>query len=139
MTTAHVFDRSVAREVEMRILSSDGGSLPLRCTLSYSTSDPYAVTAAFRSGDGVVAWVFARELLIDAMGAPAGHGDIRLTPNGGTLLIELSSPAGRASLESPMAPVREFLRDSLDILPLGSEWQYMNFDTVLADILNGGA
>lgn len=138
MTMAHANQRSVAREIEMRILLADGGSLPLQCALSYSVSDPYAVTAAFRSGDGVVSWVFARELLLDAMAGPVGEGDIRLSVHEGVLRMQLSSPAGEATMEGPIAAVRDFLEASLGLLPLGYEWQYMNFDTELAEILDGG-
>lgn len=132
---------SVSQEVEMHIIL-DGGSLPMPCTLGYSVADPFAVSAAFRSGDGVVTWSFARDLLIEGMAVPSGVGDIRIAPVhavGGTQLrIELSSPAGNAVLVGPIGPVAEFVAKSLDMLPQGYEWQHLNFDTGLAELLNGG-
>jgi hypothetical protein len=134
---------SVSYEVEMRIMVDGGGSLPMPCTLRYEVTDPFAVSATFRSTDGTVTWVFARDLLAEGLSAPAGEGDIRVSPVhalGRSLVrLELSSPAGHAVMEGPLAQVEAFLAMSFDVLPAGYEWQYLNFDTALAELLNGGA
>ena len=76
------------------------------------------------------------------MTAPAGEGDIRISPVhavGRSLLrMELSSPAGHAVMEGPMKQFDEFLAKSFDLLPEGYEWQHLNFDSGLAELLNGG-
>lgn len=133
----------VSHDIEMRILLDDGRSLPMPCTLTYSLHDPFAVSATFRSADGGVTWVFARELLMDGTEAPAGEGDIRVAPVhavGRSLLrITLSSPAGQAVIEGPLVQVRQFLSASEDLLPVGDEWRHLRFDSGLAALLNGEA
>lgn len=134
---------SISREVEMRILLDNGASVPMPCTMTYSVADPFAVSTAFRSTDGTVTWVFSRELLLEGMDHQAGEGDIRIYPIhavGRSLLrIELRSPAGEAVMEGPLEPVREFVAASQDLLPVGLEWQYLNFDVGLAQLLNDDA
>lgn len=133
----------VSHDVEMRILLEDGTSQPMPCTMSYHVADPFAVRATFRSAAGGVTWIFSRELLIDGMAAAVGEGDIKVRPIhavGRSLVrIELSSPEGRATLEGPMIPIRAFVDDTLAVLPLGFEWQHLNFDSGLAELLKGDA
>jgi hypothetical protein len=143
MAMATPSSAGVSHEVEMRIMLDSGGSLPMPCTLRYEVTDPFAVSATFRSTEGTVTWVFARDLLAEGLSAPAGEGDIRVSPVhavGRSLVrLELSSPAGHAVMEGPMGQVEAFLARSFDVLPKGYEWQYLNFDTALAELLNGGA
>lgn len=132
---------SVSAEVEMRILLDSGLSAPMPCTLTYSLSDPFAVTAAFRHSDGEVVWVFARELLRQGLVDSAGDGDIQVRPIalGGRDLVQLtlSSPGGRAVLHAPRDEVASFLLASQDLLPEGDEWRHLNFDSGLSELLGG--
>ncbi len=132
---------TVARDVEMRILLDNGTSVPMPCTLCYTLQDPFAVSASFRSSEGSVTWVFGRELLKAGTRTSAGEGDIRISPRHAAsrsmLHLELSSPSGQAIMEGPLASVTDFLDATYELLPEGYEWQYLNFDTALAELLNG--
>lgn len=140
MATATPHRDSVTRDIEMRILLDDGNSVPMPCTMTYTIADPFAVSVTFHSTEGNVTWVFSRELLVEGMDRQVGDGDIKVRPIhavGRSLLrIELNSPAGEAVMEGPMQPVRDFVSSSLDLLPIGLEWQYLNFDSGLARLLN---
>ncbi len=129
----------VSRDIEMHILLDNGGALPMPCTMSYSVTDPFAVSATFRSAEGSVTWVFSRDLLIDGLRGAAGHGDIRVATHHRTarslVVLELSSPSGRAEMEAPFEQVQAFVSETVDLLPPGFEWQYLNFDSGLAALL----
>jgi hypothetical protein len=143
MATATPNPEVVTHDVEMRIILDNGTPVPMPCTLSYTIEDPFAVSATFRSTEGSVTWVFARELLLDGLTAPVGEGDIRVyplhAPTRSLVRLELSSPSGRAVMEAPMLQVERFLADTLQLLPRGFEWQYLNFDSALAELLKGDA
>lgn len=142
MATATPNSGKVSHDVEMRILLDNGSSLPMPCTLEYDVRDPFAVSATFRSAEGTVTWVFGRELLLAGMSGPSGIGDIRVEPlqrhGRAVMRMDLTSPSGSAVIESPLHRIKEFLEATLDVMPEGSEWQYLNFDTALSDLLNGG-
>lgn len=133
---------SVTRHVEMRILLESGRARPMPCTLGFSVESPYAVTATFHSVEGDVSWVFARELLILGVDQPTGEGDIRVKPvrvdNTTWVQLELISPSGQAVLQGTREDVTEFVEASVELLPVGSEWQHLNFDAGLEQLLRDG-
>lgn len=130
---------TVTSDVEMRILLESGVTAPMPCALTYNVGDPYAVQATFRHSEGEVTWVFARDLLRSGVLESAGEGDIKVRPvtvGGETLIqLELSSPSGRAVIQADRSEIAEFVEASDDLLPPGMEWQYLNFDNALADLL----
>ena len=134
---------SVSRNIDMEIVLDNGMSMPMPCTLSYSVSDPFAVSAEFRSTEGSVTWVFGRELLMQGLHGPAGDGDIRITPvhapSQSKLRLSLSSPHGQAVMEGALSDVQDFIDATLQLLPEGFEWQHLNFDNGLSELLNDDA
>lgn len=130
---------TVTSDVEMRILLESGVTAPMPCELTYAVTDPYAVKATFRHSEGEVTWIFARDLLRTGVMEATGEGDIRVRPItvGGEALVqlELSSPSGRAVIQAELAEIYEFVEASDNLLPQGMEWQYLNFDNALADLL----
>lgn len=129
----------VRADLDLRLVLGPDRSVTVPATLSYAASEPYAVTALFRTADGDVAWVFGRDLLEDGMSAPAGEGDVAVWPSTsqGTRVIclSLASPSGSALLEADLAAVQAFLDDSYRLVPLGSEGDLLDLDAELAALL----
>lgn len=126
----------VDTELELHLVVPDAGTVPLRVTLSYTTEDPFAVTAAF-AGDGLtIEWVFARDLLIGGLDGPTGEGDVHVWPSWGSgrdlVLLSLTSPDGHAVLEADATDLRGFLQRTLDLVPEGTESAHVDVDTELA-------
>ncbi|UGY91665.1 SsgA family sporulation/cell division regulator [Streptomyces gobiensis] len=130
----------VERELELRLVVPPDHSIPVPARLTYRTEDPYAVHAAFHIDSAEpVRWAFARELLIEGVFRPCGHGDVRIWPtrvDGHTALrIALSSPHGEALLEAPAAPVSAWLQRTLRVVAPGSERTRLGIDEALSALL----
>jgi hypothetical protein len=125
-------------EVTLRLVVPDSGPVPLPVSLRYSATDPYAVRALFRGGDGEtsVEWVFARDLLVEGLEKATGLGDVHVWPSRGTegdiVVIALSSPDGRAVLHADADDLRLFVGQTLVVVPTGCEQQHMDLDEVVA-------
>ncbi|WP_051174407.1 SsgA family sporulation/cell division regulator [Amycolatopsis orientalis] len=95
--------------------------------LLYDASDPWAVTLIVHTGSrGRVHWMFARSLLTDAVVAGGaygrvGDGDVGIMVRGSHVLLELTSPSGRAILRLPRADVDRLLDEAEQLVPEGSE------------------
>jgi hypothetical protein len=106
--------------------------------LLYRVRDPFAVTAAFRSGpDKRVTWTFARELLAEGLRFPSGAGNVRVEPWRETerVLITLRSPAGRVLVTVSGQDVSGFLGLTYDLVPEGEEGACTDIDDELTRLL----
>ncbi|MFE9925695.1 SsgA family sporulation/cell division regulator [Streptomyces sp. NPDC005774] len=130
----------VEREVELRLILSPERDVPVSARLGYRADDPYAVHIAFHTdSEQPVHWTFARELLIEGVFRPCGHGDVRVWPSKAegrsVVLVALSSPDGDALLEVPTAQVSSWLERTLRVVPPGSESERLGLDDGLAALL----
>ncbi|MFC5801569.1 SsgA family sporulation/cell division regulator [Streptomyces formicae] len=130
----------VERELELKLVLSPERSIPVPARLTYRTDDPFAVHFTFHIGsEHPVHWTFARELLIEGVFRPCGHGDVRIWPTKvdrrSVILIALSSPDGDALLEAPAAQVSAWLERTLRAAPPGSEQEQLGIDDALAELL----
>ncbi|WP_405912364.1 SsgA family sporulation/cell division regulator [Streptomyces sp. NBC_01020] len=130
----------VERELELKLVLSPERSIPVPARLSYSTADPYAVHVSFHiCSDTPVNWSFARELMVEGVFRPCGHGDVRIWPtkvnSKSVVCIALSSPDGNALLEAPTAQVSAWLERTLRAVPPGSEGTHLGIDDGLAALL----
>ncbi|WP_405617472.1 SsgA family sporulation/cell division regulator [Streptomyces sp. NBC_01511] len=130
----------VERELEINLVLSPERSIPVPARLTYRTADPYAVHITFHiSSDTPVNWTFARELLVEGVFRPCGHGDVRIWPTKvdgrGVLCVALSSPDGDALLEAPSAAVSAWLERTLRLVPPGTETDRLGIDAGLALLL----
>ncbi|RST11866.1 SsgA family sporulation/cell division regulator [Streptomyces sp. WAC05374] len=130
----------VERELELTLVLSPERSIPVPALLAYRTDDPYAVHITFHIGsDHPVHWTFARELLVEGVFRPCGHGDVRIWPTTldghAVVLMALSSPDGDALLEVPAAQVSAWLERTLRVVPPGSEPRQLGLDDGLAELL----
>lgn len=130
----------VERELELKLVLSPEHSIALPARLTYRSDDPYAVHVTFHIGSAhPVSWTFARELLVEGVFRPSGHGDVRVWPTKvagrSVVLMALSSPDGDALLEAPAAQVSAWLERTLRAVPPGSEAERLGIDDGLAELL----
>ncbi|MER5949211.1 SsgA family sporulation/cell division regulator [Streptomyces sp. NPDC001904] len=130
----------VERELELKLVLSPERSIPVPARLTYRTNDPYAVHITFHVGsDHPVNWTFARELLVEGVFRPCGHGDVRVWPTKvdgrSVVLMALTSPDGDALLEAPTAQISAWLERTLRAVPPGSEAERLGIDAGLAELL----
>lgn len=134
----------VERELELKLVLSPERSIPVPARLTYRADDPYAVHIVFHVGsESPVHWTFARELLVEGVFRPCGHGDVRIWPtkvgHRDVICVALSSPDGNALLEVPSASVSAWLERTLTVVPPGTEndgpWGEL-LDQELAELLS---
>ncbi|MGW1496137.1 SsgA family sporulation/cell division regulator [Streptomyces sp. NPDC002402] len=128
------------KKIRMTLVTEQDVRVPVPVRLYYLSADPYAVQLSFDvSPDEVVRWTFARELLAQGMTAPAGIGDVKITPIGATqdpsFSIELEAPEGLARLEGLVAPVKSWLDKTYEAVPAGSEADAIDIDSILEELL----
>lgn len=135
---------TVVTPLRLWLVVPGGPPLPVAADLLYDPADPFAVRAAFQTGDGsTIEWTFARELLTDGTSAAAGEGDVQIWParsHGKTVVcLGLSSPSGQATFEAPLPDVADFLARSYAQVPTGTEQRNVDWDTELSALLDGDA
>ena len=125
------------------LIAPDAPVVPVKVDLTYSSRDPYAVQASFRTGNGTaVDWVFARDLLHDGLIASAGTGDVRVRPvpgDAGRVQLELSSPSGHAVFTTCAQTLGDFLHRTFEAVPPDTEYSWLDFDLALSGLLNDPA
>ncbi|MFD5425378.1 SsgA family sporulation/cell division regulator [Streptomyces sp. NPDC127084] len=131
---------SVRAEVLMSFLVSEELSFRIPVELRYDTEDPYAVRMTFHlPGDAPVTWAFARELLLEGIGAPSGDGDVRIAPTdseaGSEVAIRLQVGGERALFRVGAAPLAAFLDRTDKLVPLGQERTLGDFEEHLEETL----
>jgi len=133
---------SVTAEIELRLVVPGGPSLPVIANLRYDVIDPWAVRVAFQTGgegDGIVEWMFARQLLTDGVAAAVGEGDVRVWPSlhGGERVVNLAmaSPSGSALFEIDRDALVEFLQQTYLAVPTGAEEEVVDIDAEIAILL----
>ncbi|MEU5308183.1 SsgA family sporulation/cell division regulator [Streptomyces sp. NPDC021562] len=130
----------VERELELRLILSPERSIPVPARLRYRCDDPYAVHVSFHiTSESPVHWTFARDLLVEGVFRPSGHGDVRVWPTKAegrsVVLMALSSPDGDALLEAPTAQVSAWLERTLRAVPPGTEGARLGIDDALDQLL----
>ena len=139
---------AVSAELGLGLIGPEHTIVPLMASLSYSRHDPYAVTIAFHVGtDEPVEWTLARDLLAAALHAREGIGDVQAWPSAAAgdgltgiaqkaLNISMTSPFGHAEFEASAAAVEAFLAQTYQVVPDGTEPDYMDFDAELTELLS---
>ncbi|GHD46448.1 SsgA family sporulation/cell division regulator [Streptomyces galbus] len=130
----------VERELEMKLVLSPERSVAVPARLTYRSDDPFAVHVVFHTDSAQpVHWTFARELLVEGVFRPCGHGDVRAWPaksqGRSVVLMALSSPDGDALLEAPIPQVSAWLERTLTVVPPGTEGEQLGLDDALDELL----
>jgi hypothetical protein len=143
----------VSAELGLGLVGPERTIVPLTAGLSYRSADPYAIRMAFEVGtDEPVEWILARDLLAAALHGSEGLGDVRAWPSaascdpdvvaiGGTagpaiLNIAMSSPYGQAQFEVSAKAIEDFLQRTYQLVPIGQESSYLDFDAELTELLS---
>ncbi|WP_405870231.1 MULTISPECIES: SsgA family sporulation/cell division regulator [unclassified Streptomyces] len=108
------------------LLTPDHDELAVPVTLRYASDDPLAVHLVFPawiSFDGEeVTWTFARGLLEEGLGNPAGLGNVHVRPCGLThTIVELRAPEGIAAVLFDSTDLHRFLLRSYEVTEPGGE------------------
>ena len=133
---------TVTADLELRLVVPGGPSLPVMAGLRYDSVDPWAVRVAFETGgegDGVVEWLFARQLLTDGVAGACGEGDVRVWPalhgNERVVNLAMASPSGSALFEIDRDALVEFLQQTYLAVPTGNEEGVIDIDAEIAILL----
>jgi hypothetical protein len=144
----------ISAELSLGLVGPERTIVPLTAGLSYSCADPYAIRIAFDIGtDKLVEWILARDLLAAALHGSEGLGDVRAWPSaascdpdvvaigGGAagyaiLNIAMSSPYGQAHFEVSAKAIEDFLQRTYQLVAIGQESSYLDFDAELTDLLS---
>jgi len=128
---------SVVSELDFALVVADADPIKVSANLRYDVRDPYAVCISFDAGTADrIEWTFARELLDQGLWQPTGDGDVKIWPRGNSVVVALCSPSGRAVLETPRAPVADFVARIQRLVPSGQESSFIDLDRELAALLS---
>ncbi|MFJ9540556.1 SsgA family sporulation/cell division regulator [Streptomyces sp. NPDC101225] len=102
------------------LLTPDDEEVAVPVTLRYTSDDPLAVHLVFPAwislDEEEVTWTFARSLLEEGLGGPAGPGTVRLRPHGPShTVVELHTPEGAAAVRFDTSALRRFLTRSHEV------------------------
>ncbi|NQU36531.1 MAG: SsgA family sporulation/cell division regulator [Actinobacteria bacterium] len=132
----------VTTEMDLKLVLTAERSVSVLALLDYAAHEPYSVRATFRTSEGDVNWVFARDLIAEGLRKPAGDGDIAMWPSKtdgrDVLCISLSSPSGQALMEAPRDVIDEFMARSYNVVPAGSESSLIDMDSLIDRLLEEG-
>lgn len=131
---------AISADLDLILVLGDERLIPVAATLTYSVSEPFAVSALFRTADGDITWVFARTLLDEGLTESVGEGDVVIWPahddDGQTVCISLCSPGGNALLEADADEIRRFLDQSYRLVARGQESEHIDVDVILDQIFS---
>ncbi|MEU0027217.1 SsgA family sporulation/cell division regulator [Streptomyces sp. NPDC006335] len=119
-------DTTFEQLARARLIIAENQELPVSATLRYDSTDPLAVCVDFPAEvclDGQeVTWTFARALLAEGLGGPAGGGDVHIWPCGADVtVVEFHSPYGLALLQFRTPTLRSFLLRTYAVVGAGQE------------------
>lgn len=100
------------------------GQSDVPTVMMYDEQDPWAVTFAFASGENMVEWTFARELISDAIEAGiSGTGDVRIAVTSTEVFVTLVPSTGGDGLvlAYPRPVIELFLSTTEAMVALGAE------------------
>lgn len=132
----------VTTEINLKLVLTADRSVTVLALMDYAAHEPYSVRATFRTSEGDVNWVFARDLLAEGLRKPAGDGDIAVWPSrnssGDVFCLSLSSPSGQALMEAPREDIEDFLARTYTVVPAGSESGMIDIDSLIDRLLEDG-
>ena len=104
------------------------GSGHTTASFYYEPADPYAVTLRVIDGAGPLQWVFARDLLAQALAdGQAGVGDVAVTARGDLLVLGLSTAEGTGTAVFRRADVATFVTRTNEIVWPGTEFVWLDW------------
>ncbi|WP_157417071.1 SsgA family sporulation/cell division regulator [Nocardioides sp. Iso805N] len=128
------------QDITLACVDPWGRNVDVPTTLGFCSHDPYAVTMTFHSSAGDVDWVLARTLLLRGLAAPAGEGDVKVYPSidddaRAVAVLDFSSPDGRLVAQASTHELQTFLSRTFAAVPIGTESDHLDLDSLIADLL----
>jgi hypothetical protein len=128
------------RSLRLNLVVAAEEALPVDATLTFTSADPYAVTAVFHAdSEDPVRWTFGRDLLAGGLERACGEGDVTVWPaesmEGPVLCMALRAPQGHALLEAMCADVADFVAETYSLVPPGRESQHLDLEDTFARLL----
>lgn len=119
-------------------LLGGAGDQTCEVVLSYTSTDPYAITVTFGDPHNT-SWTFARDILLNpALTHPVKsdvcvwtsvHGDVA------SYIISLTSPSGHATVALSRHQVDTFLAVTCQLVPVGDEHEHFDVDALIGNLL----
>jgi hypothetical protein len=139
MDVTRLAGQTFTQAISVELRTVEDYTIPVPAELSYSTSDPYAVTVSFQLHDRSVPWTFGRDLLSLGLHEPAGEGDVHVFPclsdDGlAVVTVELCSPHGDALVEIRTQDAADFVERSHALVPPGQEFAHLDVDAAISAI-----
>ncbi|QKW23224.1 SsgA family sporulation/cell division regulator [Kitasatospora sp. NA04385] len=127
----------VIERITLHLLAHDGTTVDLDTDWRYRPDDPYAVSIDFGPRAAGAGWVLSREMLLAALHGPVGDGDIHFAPlDDGSLCLVLGGAGSPVALTVDCVALAEFLATTVELVPLGSEFERIDWDGGLAGLLS---
>jgi hypothetical protein len=127
---------SVVSDLEFALVVAMADPVRVSAHLRYDVDDPYAVCVSFEAGSSEhIDWTFARELLESGLSQASGEGDVKVWSHGAFACLALCSPSGRAVLETAASAIRDFLAQTYELVPAGTETDFVDVDRELSQLL----
>ena len=136
--------RALTQEMTLQCVDAKGRGVELLASFGYDPADPFAVWITFPSAQGDIRWAMSREILLKGLTDPAGSGDLEVWPSidhegRAVVVLEFRSPAGRLIAQAHTHAVYRFLTRTLATVPLGTESERMDLDSMLDGLLGSGS
>jgi hypothetical protein len=130
----------VLLDITVECMDERGIRHEIDTVLGYSSSDPFAVSMTFITGDGNLVWTFGRDLLVRGTESPVGEGDVHVAPAIGVsgramVSIELSSPDGHLVLLARSSDVNDFVGRTVALVAPGTESDFFDVDMLITQVL----
>ena len=140
MNTSRLGSQRFVKRLVVQVRSFGTDNVPVPVDLGYDSSDPYAVTVCFQTGEAPVVWTFARDLLVDGLGEPTGDGDVHVWPSlddegHAVVNLELTAPSGDALAELRIDDLADFVDRMHRLVPVGAESGHLDLDAVISALL----
>lgn len=134
----------VVCRILVRLVVRDGVDRPVMVDLRYDGADPYAVFMTFHLGADVsVRWVIGRDLLLNGQHGLTGVGDVQVWPSQhpyvSKVCIALRPNWNReaAVVTASARALDAFLRQTLAMVPAGTEERHLDMDGIVHQLLSG--
>jgi Streptomyces sporulation and cell division protein, SsgA len=127
------------------VLLPTGGRTPVNVTFHYNSDDPAAVMLHFHTQDpDPIEWLFARNILQLGLDCKTDeHADVVAWPTfneqgeAAEYNLRLSSPFGEAQFSFNVQEIANFLNTTYSMVPMGFEFERVDFDAELAELIDG--
>lgn len=108
--------------------------LEVYSVVTWASERPLEIEVIFTGADGDVRWVFARDLIADALDCgSAGDGDVHVSSDGTHLSLALFDPP--VVFRTSSFPMCGFMSSTYSIVPRGHE--ELDVDEIIANLLEG--